>query len=107
MSEAVSGEFRTAVSGRRRESGLSIVATPEPPVVQITPRMRDVLQELITDGATNRVIARRLELSLDSVKTHLCRLYRAFGVKDRTQLVVWVLTRKVRIELVRERGKVN
>lgn len=39
--------------------------------VTLTDREVDVLEKLMMDGADNKTIARRLELSIETVKTHM------------------------------------
>jgi PAS domain S-box-containing protein len=51
-----------------------------------TPREREVL-ELAVRGFSNPEIARRLYVSIDTVKTHLRHLYDKLGVRDRQQLI--------------------
>jgi DNA-binding NarL/FixJ family response regulator len=51
-----------------------------------TPREREVL-ELVIRGFSNPEIARRLFVSIDTVKTHLRHLYDKLGVRDRQQLI--------------------
>lgn len=46
------------------------------------------------DGADNETIARRLGLSLDTIKTHMRRLMYKVGVGSRTALVVAVGVRR-------------
>jgi len=52
----------------------------------LTSREQQVLEQL-TKGRGNKEIARTLDLSPDTVKTHLSNLYRKMGVKNRTQAV--------------------
>lgn len=54
--------------------------------VTLSARERDVLS-LLSQGRTNREIARELGLSVETVKTHCERLYRRLGVSDRTDAV--------------------
>jgi PAS domain S-box-containing protein len=51
-----------------------------------TPREREVL-ELVLRGFSNREIAARLYMSVDTVKTHLKHIYAKLGVRDRWQLI--------------------
>ena len=55
--------------------------------VPIAPRQADVLRELLRDGASNRVIGRRLYLTEDTVKTHMRRIYDATGCRGRVALL--------------------
>jgi DNA-binding NarL/FixJ family response regulator len=51
-----------------------------------TPREREVL-ELASRGFSNAEIARRLYVSVDTVKTHKKHLYAKLGVRDRQELI--------------------
>jgi DNA-binding CsgD family transcriptional regulator len=52
----------------------------------ISPRELVVLQELAA-GRSNKEIARRLEVSPNTVKTHVARLYEKLGAERRTDAV--------------------
>lgn len=52
----------------------------------ISPRELTVLQEL-AEGRSNKEIARRLQVSPNTVKTHIARLYQKLGVERRTQAI--------------------
>jgi NarL family two-component system response regulator LiaR len=54
------------------------------PLDRLTPREREVL-ELIGRGLPNKLIARELELSEKTVKTHVGHVLAKLGVSDRTQ----------------------
>ena len=58
--------------------------------VGLTPRETDVVA-LIAAGAPNKEISRRLELSMNTVKSHIRTAYRAMGVTSRTQAVLWAV----------------
>jgi DNA-binding NarL/FixJ family response regulator len=77
---------------------------PEPPAAQatagtdnlpsfedlgITPRQSDVLL-LLLQGKSNKDIARRLGLSVETIKDHVAAVLRALGVSSRTQAVLAV-----------------
>ena len=51
-------------------------------------REREVLG-LLVEGLPNKLIARRLEISEKTVKSHLTRVFRELGVTDRTQAALW------------------
>jgi DNA-binding NarL/FixJ family response regulator len=57
------------------------------PLDRLTPREREVL-ELIGRGYPNKRIARRLEVSEKTVKTHVGHVLAKLGVTDRTQAAV-------------------
>jgi DNA-binding CsgD family transcriptional regulator len=52
----------------------------------LSPRELDVLKELAA-GRSNKQIARRLEVSPNTVKTHLARVYEKLGAERRTDAV--------------------
>jgi len=43
---------------------------------------------LLVEGASNRVIADRLSVSIETVKSHMRHIMQKLGVKDRTQAAV-------------------
>jgi DNA-binding NarL/FixJ family response regulator len=58
------------------------------PVLEVlTPRQRDVL-ELLVQGDSNKLIARKLGLGEGTVKIHLAALFRNLGVKNRAAAAV-------------------
>jgi len=82
--DAVSGEGPgPAASGRAAlpRSGAAALG--------ITPRQADVL-ELLLKGLPNKLIARELNVSVDTVKDHVAAVLRALGVNSRTQAVLMV-----------------
>ena len=44
---------------------------------------------MVASGLPNKLIARELEISEKTVKTHLTSVFRALGVTDRTQAALW------------------
>lgn len=55
----------------------------------LTPRQTDVLA-LLLQGKPNKLIARELNLSVETVKDHVAAVLRALGVSSRTQAVLAV-----------------
>jgi DNA-binding NarL/FixJ family response regulator len=55
----------------------------------LTPRQTDVLA-LLLKGNPNKLIARELGLSVETVKDHVAAVLRALGVSSRTQAVLAV-----------------
>jgi len=53
--------------------------------VQMTSREREILRELLA-GKTNHEISRSLGIAEKTVKNHLWKIYRKWGVKSRIQL---------------------
>jgi two-component system, NarL family, response regulator LiaR len=75
----LAGDFESSVEGAGdwpgREAGLS-------------PREAEVLA-LITQGLSNDQIAKRVYLSINSIKTYIRSAYRKIGVTTRAQAAVW------------------
>jgi DNA-binding NarL/FixJ family response regulator len=59
----------------------------------LTPREIEVLS-LIVEGLTNKLIARRLDISLHTVKFHVESLFRKLGVRTRSEAVAKALERR-------------
>ena len=59
---------------------------------ELTEREREVLA-LVGAGLPNKLIARRLEISEKTVKTHLTSVYRRIGVDSRTEAALWAQQR--------------
>jgi DNA-binding NarL/FixJ family response regulator len=79
------GTNRTFVLGERPVvSAPGRAGGPE----ELSPRETEVLQ-MITEGLSNDEIARRLYLSINSVKTYIRTAYRKIGVTRRPQAVLW------------------
>ena len=57
-------------------------------VVTVTPKQFRVARELARDGADNETIARRLDCSIETVRSHLSGLYERTGMQSRTELAV-------------------
>ncbi|WP_353506601.1 response regulator transcription factor [Variovorax flavidus] len=59
---------------------------------QLTKRQRQLVQ-LLNEGLGNREMAQRLEISEDTVKVHMWRLYKRIGVSSRTQALHYARTK--------------
>jgi DNA-binding NarL/FixJ family response regulator len=64
-------------------------AAPTLDSVGLTPRQGDVLA-LLLQGKPNKLIARELNVSVETVKDHVAAVLRALGVSSRTQAVLAV-----------------
>ncbi len=62
-------------------------AMPAAELAGLSPREREVLV-LLTQGCTDVQLARRLGLSLSTVRTHLCRIRDKLGVRTRLELAM-------------------
>ncbi len=86
---AVPGYIATLLSafGQQHASDLPVAsARPSLLVEPLTEREREVLG-LLLEGASNREIARRLVLSMNTVKRHVYNLCGKLGVQSRTQAI--------------------
>jgi DNA-binding NarL/FixJ family response regulator len=59
----------------------------EQEAVELTSRQLDVLRGVV-DGQSNKLIARALEMSESTVKTHLRAVYQRLGISSRTQAIL-------------------
>ncbi|MET0517597.1 MAG: response regulator transcription factor [Burkholderiaceae bacterium] len=73
--QALASNFQTAATGLE---GLSL-----------TPRQTDVLA-LLLQGKPNKIIARELGVSVETIKDHVAAVLKALGVSSRTQAVLAV-----------------
>jgi DNA-binding NarL/FixJ family response regulator len=90
MSREVIGQPQTAaqrVQSEATESGFQ--TTPSLSQLGLTPRQTDVLA-LLLKGQPNKLIARELNLSVETVKDHVAAVLRALNVSSRTQAVIAV-----------------
>jgi DNA-binding NarL/FixJ family response regulator len=92
-SDEVAEGIRSAARGeapldpRAARTVLSARAAPDP-LAGLSEREREVLA-LLVEGLPNKLIARRLEITDKTVKSHLTRVFRVIGVTDRTQAALW------------------
>ena len=56
----------------------------------LTKREKDVLRQ-IAKGQTNKMIARKLDITEGTVKVHVKRLLNKLGMRSRTEAAVWVV----------------
>jgi DNA-binding NarL/FixJ family response regulator len=95
--------IRTAAEGgspldpRAARSLLEAQSAPDP-LAKISPREREVFA-LLLDGMPNKLIALRLQISEKTVKSHLTSIFRAIGVNDRVQAILWAERQGVRSDL--------
>jgi DNA-binding NarL/FixJ family response regulator len=72
------------LAGQNREEEVEARASIE----QITPREREVLQKL-AEGLSNKEIAARLHMSVDTERTHMMNILNKLGVHSRLQALVF------------------
>jgi DNA-binding NarL/FixJ family response regulator len=54
------------------------------PLDELTPRERDVALQ-VAEGASNKEVARRLDITARTVKAHMSAIFEKLGVRNRTQ----------------------
>jgi DNA-binding NarL/FixJ family response regulator len=91
--DEVAAGIRAAARGESpldpRAARAMLDARSEPdPFGGLSEREREVLA-LLVEGLPNKLIARRLQISEKTVKSHLTRIFRELGVTDRTQAALW------------------
>jgi DNA-binding NarL/FixJ family response regulator len=91
--EEVADAIRAAARGEspldpRAARTILDARTAPDPLGGLSEREREVLQ-LLVEGLPNKLIARRLEISEKTVKSHLTRIFRELNVTDRTQAALW------------------
>jgi len=98
LDEAAAAEAAAAVAaakagaaGRPTPLGTELARRPlmKLETLNLTPRQADVLA-LLLRGLPNKLIARELDLSVDTVKDHVAAVLRCLGVSSRTQAVLAV-----------------
>lgn len=61
----------------------------DPNTVRLTARQDQIARLICTRGASNKVIARLLDISESTVKLHVSAIFKKYGVKNRTQLALF------------------
>lgn len=69
-------------------AGTEPLPTDRPDTVPLSPRELEILREL-TRGASNKEIARTLNIAETTVKIHVQHILRKLGVSSRVQAAVW------------------
>ncbi len=62
----------------------------QPNFDSLTPREQEILR-LIADGLSNKMIARRLDISEGTVKVHVKHLLKKLGLRSRVEVAVWAV----------------
>jgi DNA-binding NarL/FixJ family response regulator len=94
--EATAAAQHAAAQGDPYGAGMTLggfsVQTPSPQAIArlgLTPRQTDVLM-LLLHGKPNKLIARELNLSVETIKDHVAAVLRSLNVSSRTQAVLAV-----------------
>ena len=84
--QTVLSAMKLVLSGEVYVPPFMLEAQPAASPTRLTGRQREVL-ELLCEGASNKEIARRLDLSEKTIKVHVSAILRELGVVNRTQAV--------------------
>ena len=77
--------IRKVFAGKRVVSPeIELMLANDPPVQDLSPRQRDIL-ESITRGLNNNQIAVQYDISPESVKTHIEKLFEKIGASNRSE----------------------
>ena len=90
------GVYLPSESGRAN-GGIRPRAVTRPDQLGLTLRQADVLK-LLVQGKPNKLICRDLRLSEGTVKVHVSAILRALNVRNRTQVVIELARRGVRLD---------
>ena len=94
---AVAAGLTVRIAGEA-QAGFAAMREPSPHSL-LTPRELEVLG-VIDAGLTNKAIARRLGISLHTVKFHVESLFRKLGVRTRTEALARARDRRLRATVV-------
>ncbi len=85
---------RAALRGERSldPAAAAMVPLPDDPLRQLTPKELEVLT-LLTEGLSNKALAKRLNVGEKTVKTHVSSVLAKLGLKDRTQAALYAQAR--------------
>jgi len=67
--------------------------------LELSPRQADIVERLL-HGESDKQIALELKISVPTVRTHLRRLFRKFGVDDRVELILYIVA-SLRLDTMR------
>ena len=57
--------------------------------LDLSPRQADIVKHLL-HGESDKQIARALNISVPTVRTHMGRLFQKFGTNDRVELILYI-----------------
>ena len=93
-SELVSTIRRVAAGKRTVSPEIENMLANDPPVPELSPRQRDILESIMR-GLTNNQIAMQFEISPESVKTHIAKLFDKIGAASRSEAVSIALRKQL------------
>jgi DNA-binding NarL/FixJ family response regulator len=72
----------------KEEPAITSTRPPNPILEKLTPRERDIVR-LIAEGASNKEIAAKLQLSKNTVRNRVGDIMNKLGLCNRTQVAIW------------------
>ena len=75
-------------------SGAAVETEPQNAETNLTMREKQVLS-LIVEGMNNHEIAKKLDVSINTTKAHVCNILQKLAVQDRTQAAIKALKDKI------------
>lgn len=90
-------ELMSTMIGAASKQLLADIDAPGADLDVLTPRERSVAIE-VARGATNKEVARRLDITERTVKAHLSAAFEKLGVRDRLQLVLALKGTKLSVD---------
>jgi DNA-binding NarL/FixJ family response regulator len=85
-----SPRLRCSPPATRSIANASPRATPSAPLPNLSARERQVA-ELLVDGASNKVVARALDISVHTAKFHVTAILEKLGARNRADAVAIIL----------------
>lgn len=89
LRQMLAGHAYTPRSGSRSDPSFTAAGSA---AARLTPRQVEVMQ-LLRQGYPNKIIARKLDLTEGTVKVHMGAIFRALGVRNRTEAVLAMQSR--------------
>jgi two-component system, NarL family, nitrate/nitrite response regulator NarL len=90
--EASVGLFPRRPDTRFPANGLQAGEQPGDDVVKSLSRREIVILRTLTEGASNKIIARKLVITESTVKVHMKAILRKLRLQNRTQAAIWART---------------
>jgi len=92
MLDMIQPAFTSALARARNHSGMRKTTPSSPPslIIKLSPREQETAQ-LVAQGLSDKEIARRLNISATTVRTHLEHAFKKTGAHNRTGLVHIIL----------------
>ncbi len=88
------GSYMSPSIARRIAAFFMPKEKPKTREVALTPRQREIVREIV-DGRSYQEVAENLEITLDTVRDHIKRIYRALEINSKAELIKKSLNREI------------